>query len=396
MVADLVGDVAPLRALVPDDDAAGVSDSFNYGVSLNRVALPVSGDANLRVLPSGTEPVATEEIFRSERWRRMAADCRADGAMLLLVAPASGPSLHTLFGATDGAILVGDVEVQPESSHIIARVHLPTPGPAAMRTRAPDAAARVVPPAAPSAVPDVGTTSAPFGVRTPASDRAVRLRTLGLAFGALVVIVAGIGIWRGTREPSAGLAAASTVMAPDPVDAGGSAPEIETPPAVLNPLDSAIAATFAVEVVAANTLPAALEHLQLVRAHPAATLTPGLGGVDWRWYRVVVGAYVDRAAADALAGRLRQAGVLGEQTDRVVQLPYALLLASSIPSDSVASQITAYVVRGIPAYALAQDDGTSRLFAGAFASPEEAMLMAPQLRVAGIEPAIVYRTGRAF
>jgi hypothetical protein len=52
--------------------------------------------------------------------------------------------------------------------------------------------------------------------------------------------------------------------------------------------------------------------------------------------------------------------------------------------------------RGIPGYALDQGDGTARLFAGAFATPDEAESLAASLRLMGVEPTVVYRTGRAY
>jgi hypothetical protein len=50
----------------------------------------------------------------------------------------------------------------------------------------------------------------------------------------------------------------------------------------------------------------------------------------------------------------------------------------------------------VPTYALIQPDGAARMFAGAFATPDEAMHLASVLRAAGIQPRIVYRTGRSF
>ena len=108
VVADLVGDITALTRLVSSEDPHGLSDSFLYGVSLNRVAHPVSGVDNLFVLPSGTEPIVTEEIFRSDRWRRLASGFREVGALLLLVAPLDAPGLETLASMMDGVVRVGD------------------------------------------------------------------------------------------------------------------------------------------------------------------------------------------------------------------------------------------------------------------------------------------------
>ncbi|HWE42770.1 MAG TPA: hypothetical protein VG432_09705, partial [Gemmatimonadaceae bacterium] len=111
VIADLAGDTATLTRLVTSDDPHGLSDSFRYGVSLNRVAQPVGASGNLFVLPSGTEPVADEEIYRSDRWRRLVAGFREVGALLVLVAPGNAPALDALIAFADGAVGVGRVAV---------------------------------------------------------------------------------------------------------------------------------------------------------------------------------------------------------------------------------------------------------------------------------------------
>ena len=107
-IGDLVGDVEPLVALLDADDVHGIVDSFLYGVSINKVARPVGGSENLFVLPSGSVPVVTEEIFRSDRWRRLASGFREVGALLVLVAPADAPGLDALAAMLDGVVSVGD------------------------------------------------------------------------------------------------------------------------------------------------------------------------------------------------------------------------------------------------------------------------------------------------
>jgi hypothetical protein len=54
------------------------------------------------------------------------------------------------------------------------------------------------------------------------------------------------------------------------------------------------------------------------------------------------------------------------------------------------------VARGVPAYALLQDDGTVRLYAGAFDAAAAAVPLDADLRGAGFTPALAYRTGRTF
>ena len=65
VIGDLVGDVPPLRDLVSEEDAHGITDSFVYGVSLNRIGYAVTGTSNLFIMPSGTDPDVDEDVFRS-------------------------------------------------------------------------------------------------------------------------------------------------------------------------------------------------------------------------------------------------------------------------------------------------------------------------------------------
>jgi hypothetical protein len=54
------------------------------------------------------------------------------------------------------------------------------------------------------------------------------------------------------------------------------------------------------------------------------------------------------------------------------------------------------VARGVPAYALVQDDDSVRLFAGAFETAAAAVPLDADLRAAGLAPQLAYRTGRTF
>ena len=73
MIGDLGGELAPLQALVRDDDAHGIYDSFEFGTSFVRIAREVQGAKNLFVMPSGTESAATERIISSPRWAAFAS-----------------------------------------------------------------------------------------------------------------------------------------------------------------------------------------------------------------------------------------------------------------------------------------------------------------------------------
>ena len=128
VVGDLVGDIPPLRDLVAEQDAHGITDSFLYGVSLNKIGYSAAETPNLYVMPSGTDPDIGEEIFRSTRWKKLASGFAEVGALLLLVAPSDAPRLADLIDQIDGAVLVKDPEIaNAASSLVIARVPTPTP-----------------------------------------------------------------------------------------------------------------------------------------------------------------------------------------------------------------------------------------------------------------------------
>jgi hypothetical protein len=188
--------------------------------------------------------------------------------------------------------------------------------------------------------------------------------------------------------------AATGELAPPPIQPPAvTVPAAEPPPPIENPGDSAQAAAYSVVLVAANTAEGADDNLRRVADLPAATAAPSIDG-GMLWYKVFVGAYADRAGAEALRDSLRGAGRDGDFIEPIVAVPFAFLVADALSSDSVTIVRDRYAAQGLATYPLLQGDGTVRLFAGAFASPDEAMHLAPLLRTAGIQPRIVYRTGR--
>ena len=74
----------------------------------------------------------------------------------------------------------------------------------------------------------------------------------------------------------------------------------------------------------------------------------------------------------------------------------ATRLFDALPDSSVATRVERYERRRLPVYALLQDDGTARLYAGAFKEPTEAEPLYEALRAAGIQTTLVYRTGRVY
>lgn len=382
-IGDLLGESPALQALVDGDDPHGITDSFTYGVSLNRIAREVASVPGLYVMQTGTEPVDAAAVFPNQRWRRLAGGFREVGALLVLAARADAPAVEDLARQLDGAILVGEVvpTYLPVAS-VISTVRKPEPPP--------DVEER--------AVPVQGGITAIEPVRS------------GIAVGtwlkgaAAVLLISALGVWFAARPfashprpyaPRPDTPRAGAAAIPGMVDSGAAADSLSLP-LVTNPADSASAAAWAVEMFATNTLAGAAARVREESDRtPASTFTPALvdGAV---WYKVVAGAYALRGTADSLLAALRQRGRLDERST-VVRLPYAWLVNSAVATERVRGLLNAYRDLGQPVYALEQPDGTFNVYAGAFESPRQAAMLLESLRAEGIStPTLVFRTGRVF
>jgi hypothetical protein len=362
-IGDLVGEVEPIQSLVSSDDPHGISDSFTYGVSLNKIATPIDTTGNLFVMPSGTGSVSDPAIFRNTRWQRLANGFREVGALLILVAPADAPGLKELIDQMDGVVLVGQTPLDfTPYINVLARV------PAPLKT-----------------------------VQRPAPSKPLPIWKIA---GLLLVLVAlaGAGVyWRFAR-------AAEThkprpvFRQPAPKPAPSATDTVTVPPPV-NAADSASASAYSVELAAWNAPDDATQMLISNRAAlPAGTLSPvPIGPQRETYYKVVAGAYPSRNEADALLATLRHTHTVPEALGTVVRTPYALLVDSATtgrPFDLITKYAHTNQVRQY-LYVLAQQDGSMKLYAGAFERPEDAATLLSTLRGAGLTPVLAYRTGRA-
>jgi hypothetical protein len=378
VVGDLVGDIPSLRSLVRDEDPHGITDSFLYGVSLNKIGYAVEGAENLYIMPTGTDPLIDEEIFRSARWTKLAAGFGEAGALLLLVAPSDSRGLGDLIDQIDGAVLVKDADLPAApSALLLARVASPTP-----------------------------TLKIPLHRITARAASWKQHRWFYPVLGVIVfVLIASLGlalmlarVGQVARPPAP--VAAKPVPAPTPPPPRP-APETlhVAPPANVN--DSASAAAFTVEMLVANTAEGAN---LFVRKNGAALRAAAVSPVPidlerTTWYRVTAGAYTRKYQADSLLFALRKSGVLTDSAGSVTSTPLALVV-DSVPSqggivDALHAAVEKYTVRGLSVYALMQDDGGALIYAGAFARADQSTGLVRTLRGAGLNPVLVYRTGRA-
>jgi hypothetical protein len=408
-IADLVGDVLPLRDAVnagPDDDPHGISDSFLYGVSLNKIAKPLAVDG-VFVMPSGTESVALEAIYDNERWRRLAAGFQQVGALLLIVAVRDVPGFDALCRFVGALLPVG--ESAAPSIPEVRTLWLAPPPPPREEQRKVERARTVA-----------------------AEDRGQRQSRLFAALAAAAAVVLAV-LWswpmlqarffpaepigaadadstaldRTARDSASGRMPDDSTAAADDTVIVAAAPPLapgDTGPAttrsgpliVANPADSSQAAAFAVYFVAANTVEEARPP-QAVDALSAVAISPvRLGADGGRWYRVTVGAGTDSAQATALLTRLRGAEQIGATSGSIIRVPYAFQLEQGLATEATDAALARWRARGIRAYALRQTTGTVTIYTGAFQTPAQATLLADSLQGAGIPPTLVYRTGRAF
>jgi hypothetical protein len=404
----MFGDAPPLQALVASEDAHGLMDSFNYGVSINRIAHAVAGSEQLFVIPSGTGPLDYEELFQNPRWRRLAAGFRKEGALLLIAAPAEAANVRELVNATDGAVLVGDTV--PMDLPVVLSLAWVRPKRSA-----------VIP--APGSVPPA--QSVPTGVAPNQPGPAQRRFATTAAGIALTMLVAGAGLWFigrpyfGEFRPWKGVASTSpkaTVVTAGVLGtdsalrarrdsiARDSAARLAAPPVpltdpasgltVANVADSASAAAFGLRFESLTNRASAILYLaQKYKNVPAATF-----GIEPRTglFLLTGGAYPTQGGADSLFQQLQTSGLMSSGVGAVVKVPFAFLIQANVPLTDVSSRRTRLVASGLPVYALRQPDGTANLYFGAFDSPQQAAFAIPFVTKATPTPMLVYRIGRVY
>jgi hypothetical protein len=304
------------------------------------------------------------------------------GALLLLVAPWDSKGLGDLIDKLDGAVLVKDSDLPAApTALVLARVASPTP-----------------------------TLKIPLHRISARAASWKQHRWFYPALGAIaLLLITSLGlalvlarVGQSARQPVRVVAKAPAAPAPAPTPPPPRPPP-ETlyvaPPANVN--DSASAAAFTVELLVANTAEGAnLFVRKNGAALPAAAVSPVAIDLERsKWYKVTAGAYTRRDQADSLLRALRNSGVLRDSAGSVTTAPLALIV-DSVPTqggivDAVRGAVDKYTARGLPVYALMQNDGGALIYAGAFSRADQSAELIRTLRGAGLKPVLVYRTGSA-
>jgi hypothetical protein len=399
-IVDLFGDAPPLQALLTSDDPHGIVDSFEFGVSLSRVAQEVPGAGRLSIIPSGTLPIDYPSMLADSRWRRLASGYRESGALLIVVAPANAESLAELVLATDGAVVVGDT--------------VPPDVPVA-QTLAWLRVARRSTVASPA-------SEAPLAVVEASRERPRGLTSRYLAGAAGLLVTAGLfaaGLWfanrpfaserppRRSAQPEASplqkqLATAAVAPPADTSHVDSSSTMSIAPlsadsfPLLVpsNPRDSAKSSAWAVILEPTRTKSGAILDLRT----RFETVPVGTYGIDVRTraFLLVSGAYPTRTAAESLLVDLRNHRILAPGIGSVTSLPFAFLVQQDVPEADVPTRLRRFAGSAHPVYALRQTNGAANLYFGAYESAQQAALAVPAVREAGLTPTLVYRIGRVF
>lgn len=389
-IGDLVGEVDPIQSLVSSDDPHGISDSFTYGVSLNKIAQPIDTTGNLFIMPSGTGSVADPEIYRNMRWQRLANGFREVGALLLLVAPADAPALQELIDQMDGVVLVGTTPLDfAPYLNVLARVPAPIDPNEQRRRRSGPSKRR--------------TTTSKIVANTTAVPPKKPLPIWKIA-GLLILLIAlaSVGVYMNwvnshtTATVHRRRPVAAQPQTPPPAPAPPKPETLSVAP-IANPADSSNAAAYAVELESFSDSADATLMLRRNRSYlHAGTISPvPVGTARELYYKVVSGAFPNRREADVLLDVLKHNGVIISVPGTVVRTPYALLLDSAAAGTTETQALRPYAHLPLPAYVLAQPDHSLKVYAGAFERPDDSATLMATLRAAKLNPTLVYRTGRS-
>ena len=407
-----------LHATAGDDNRDGIVDVFEYGASLSSIARQ-QPEPNLYFVPAGTFAPDPAVMAANPRWRRLSAGFRHEDAVMLLFLPAD--CLGTLASVLDGIVALApdgaeaglastpeieataeagvpllatltdtdDFEAAPEPVPAEPdRAPAPTPEAVAAAVEPvleleplppePEPAPPEPEPAAPEPAPGE-VRPLPFLRQLGAPRAAWRVRAA--VYGSVTLLAAAVLVVTYRRELGLGdfgLKALGTGGSPD------SAPPMSILPAFRGLMPHAVdTLPFGVQVSAWTSLVFALDAGDALEGQGFAQMIAPIRLGSRLWYRVFAGPVATQDAADSLLGAVRGAGLDRPRTAVPVLVPLSLALRRVATVVAARSERGRLRAAGIPAFILGQADGTYRLYAGAYGTPEQAAYLDSLITSAG-------------
>lgn len=348
--------------------APGIADAFATGGPLSDVARDQDG---VHFLPAGTPADDAAGVVSAPRWRRLQAGFRNEGALLLVLLPAE----HLAdFGAEpDGVLAVSpggvDLGSAPGRALLAARERgVELLGVVRERWSA----------AAPGAAPALGVAERPRRVGSGILVAAAAALIIGTAY-LMSPHGAGSGSKATGRLP---LNRESFGTAQSPI----SMDSVPDPDPALPTLARADSGGWTLQLAAYGSADRAQAHVDRLAAAGIAAfvspLAPDASGAVW--YRVLAGAFPDRATAARARRMLWDRGLATQGAGTPLLAPYSLVLAHSADAGRLRIAGLTGVRWGM----------RNAVLVGAFEQPDQASLAATQLRRLGIATTLVTRTDR--
>ena len=403
-----------LHATAGDDNRDGIVDVFEYGASLSRIARQ-QAEPNLYFVPAGTFAPDPAVMAANPRWRRLSAGFRHEDAVMLLFLPAD--CLGSLASVLDGIVALAPdgaeaglastpeieaaaeagvpllatltdtdlfvaapepvpdepdrppavpepvaaaAEPPPEPAAPEPEPTAPEPEPAAPEPEAtapePEPAAMELEPVAAEARPQLGAPRAAWRVRA-------------AVYGTVTLVAAAVLAVSYRRELGLGDLGLKAL----PTGSPDSAPPMSIVPLFRGLTPRAVdTLPFGVQVSAWTSLVFALDAGDALEGHGFAPMIAPIRLGRRLWYRVFAGPVATQDAADSLLGAVRDAGLDRPRTAVPVLVPLSVALRRVATLVAARSERGRLRAAGIAAFVLGQADGTYRLFAGAYAAPEQA------------------------
>ena len=334
VLVDLDLETPSLHRVIKGSEAPGIAEAFETGNPLDEIAQDTSG---VFFIPAGrcTGPAAL--VWSNPRWIKLANGFRSEQALLLVYLP---PGAEPEFaGRPDGVIALAPDADEP--------AQLPGAWSAL-------ALGRVVEP------PRIGSHAA--------HESGARRRSLVPSLATLGLALTGIGTWA--------ILAHSELWHSDPRQVAVPAPTI---------LPAAGAAPWTIRLAAYGTLARAVAQADRLATRGTAAfvspLPPDAHGVVW--YRVQVGAYPTREAADTARTALWSQGLAPTGQGDLLLAPYSLTVEPPTHPEQLRAQGLVGVRWG----------SAGPLLVGAFETAEQADYAAAALRAAGLQTTLVTRMG---